>query len=99
LCLLAKADDCECKKNVIEGLTAIIKTNFSIVSDLKKQILDRAFTELTINPKFLKETPMPDGSVQKIDQGASLRIASYTLLKNLFELGVANTDEVNLIID
>lgn len=60
---LQKESDPEIKKNALEGLTTIVKTNWYYVEEHLKDIFAFAFAELPLRKDLIEEVKLPDDSV------------------------------------
>lgn len=99
LILLSTEVDPEVKKNALEGLSTIVKTNWQVVQPHLDSLIAFAFAELPLRKELIEEIKLPDDSTQKIDHGIKIRKASYNLLLALFEVGAISSDDVQKIVD
>lgn len=99
LCKLIGSKDVNVKKFSVEGLLAMVKTNWRVVKDIIPQIEKMAFDELTQRKEFVEEIALPDGTTQSKDNGVPLRLASYNLVYKMYEVGAVGNEVVIKLIE
>lgn len=96
---LSSEQDPEVKRNALEGLATIVKTNWLIIKNHLPALIKFASDELPIRKDLIEEIQLPDNTVQKLDKGLPIRRAAYNLLLALFEVGALNSDDVLSLIN
>lgn len=92
-------NDAEVKRYTIEGLLAIVKSNWHLVQPLLKDLIPALFNELSIREEFITIYKLPSGDDLKIDAGQPIRTASYNTLTQLIDCGAAEPSVALQLMD
>lgn len=96
---LIGSKDVNIKRYCVEGILAMVKTNWRVIEKLVPNLVTMAFAELAPNSAFVEQIHLPDGTTQNKDNGAPLRMAAYNLIFLLYEVGAVGNDVILKLVE